>query len=161
LIEASRLKVSDVSSWAKGYQKKAVAAVIGAVATSTNRKQTASLCAECFVQLAAALKDITLGEVLKGLASPRRTPTEVAELVRKGREAVAVLRLKYEKEWTKELGVQYARSLRNLGRFEEAHCVVKEILRRHPRDSSVEKLLESIKRYLSKGNEPSSGNETT
>src|SRR5205823_6612868 len=64
LVEAAHLKWGDVSNWAKGYQKKAVVAVIEAVARATNNKQTASLCAQHFAQLAAALKDITLGEVV-------------------------------------------------------------------------------------------------
>ncbi|WP_337175651.1 DEAD/DEAH box helicase [Paludisphaera sp.] len=149
LVEASRLTVAQVSGWATGYRRKAVAAVIRAVSTATNNKQTASLCAQYLAQIASALKDVTLGEVLKGLASPRRSPSEVAESIRKGREAVASVRRKYEREATKELSLSYALALRGVGHFEDAHRVARSLLERYPQETAIEKLVASICRMLS------------
>jgi superfamily II DNA or RNA helicase len=152
LVEAARLKAGDVATWAKGYRRKAVVAVIGAVSLASNNKPKASLCAQYFVRLAAALRDLTLGEVLKGLTSARRTPEEVAEVVRKGREGVAALRSRFQKRWTKDLGLNYARALRDVGHFEEAQRVAEIVHRHYPQEPSVERLMESIRKYLKNGN---------
>jgi superfamily II DNA or RNA helicase len=151
LVEASKLKVGEVSGWAHGYPRKAAVAVIQAISTATNNKPTASLCARYIADVAGLLHDITLGEVLKALISTRRTPSEVVEAVRKGRDAVADLRQKYERNKSKEHGVALARVLRDVGHFEEACSVAREILRRFPGETAIERLVDSIKKFLANG----------
>jgi superfamily II DNA or RNA helicase len=152
LIEASQLKMGEVPNWARGYRRKAVVAVIGAVAHATNNKQTASMCARYFAELASLLKDITLGEVYKALTSHRRTPPEVIAAVVKGREALANLRQRYEKNRSKDMGMQLIRACRDVGHFEEAYAVAQETFRQHSEDTSLERLVDNIRRFLPPAN---------
>jgi superfamily II DNA or RNA helicase len=151
LVEASRLKVGEVTGWARGYPRKAAVGVITVISTATNSKPTASLCARYFADVAGLLRDITLGEVFKALTSPRRTPSEVVETVRKGREAVAVLRQKYERTKVKEHGIALARVLRDVGHFEEASSVANEMLRRFAGETIIARLVHNITRFLPNG----------
>jgi superfamily II DNA or RNA helicase len=151
LVEASGLKVGEVSGWARGYPRKAAVAVIEAISTATNNKPTASLCARYFVDVAGLLRDITLGEVFKALTSPRRTPSEVVETVRKGRHAVADLREKYERNKSKENGIALARALRDVGHFEDAYTIAREMLRRFEGETAIDRLVDNIKRFLPNG----------
>jgi hypothetical protein len=89
--------------------------------------------------------------VFKVLTLQRRTPSEVVETVRKGRDAVADLRQKYERNKSKEHGVSLARALRDVGHFEEAYTVAREMLRRFGGETTIERLVDNIKKHLPNG----------
>jgi len=148
LVQASSLKVGEVSGWARGYPRKAAVAVIEAISTATNKKPTASLCARYFADVAGLLRDITLGEVFRALTSRRRTPREVVETVRKGRDVVADMRKKYHGNKSKGHGVALARALRDAGHFEEAYTIAREIQRQFAGETAIERLVDNIRKFL-------------
>jgi DNA repair protein RadD len=148
LIEASKLKVGNVSEWAAGYRRKAVVSVVNSVARETNSKQTTSLCAIRFLEFNRALEDISLGELLRAMVQTNGLTHEIVEAVRSGRHRVALLRKEYQKGFNKDSGLQFARALRDLGHFKESLEVITSICTQYPEEPSAIRLLEKVRKYI-------------
>jgi hypothetical protein len=94
------------------------------------------------------LDDITLGEIIKAMVNTNRSNQEIADAIKEGRQKVYLLRGRYQKEFNKEIGLQYARGLRDLGHFEQSMKVAASMCKQYPEDLSVQKLLENIRKYV-------------